>query len=132
MPQSFRDAITVTRQLGNPYQWIDSLCIVQDNPSDWKRESLKMGSIFELCICTIAVTDALNEDGRNCELFLPRDDDPLAINLCLPYNKTPLNELSRKFCKRYYHDFVWKYKWLAQPNSSTESKEDVLARDALA
>lgn len=122
MPQSFRDAIKVTRQLDIRYLWIDSLCIVQDDPSDWKRESLKMGTIFASCICTIAATDALNQDGRDCGLFLPRDDDPLAIDLCLPYNKTPLKELSRKCFKGDCQCFVWKYKWLAQPNSSIEEE----------
>lgn len=120
MPQTFRDAIAVTRQLDIRYLWIDSLCLVQDDPVDWKRESLNMGDIFESCICTIAATDALNEDGGDCGLFLSRDADPLAIDLCLPYDKTALNELSLKVFRRDDQVFVWKYKWLAQPDSSTE------------
>jgi hypothetical protein len=35
LPRSFQDAITVTRELGFRYIWIDALCIVQDSPRDW-------------------------------------------------------------------------------------------------
>lgn len=31
LPQTYRDAIMVTRALGYQYLWIDSLCIVQDD-----------------------------------------------------------------------------------------------------
>ncbi|KAL1614246.1 hypothetical protein SLS54_009896 [Diplodia seriata] len=35
LPRTFRDALAVTRQLGIPYLWIDSLCIIQDDKEDW-------------------------------------------------------------------------------------------------
>jgi Heterokaryon incompatibility protein (HET) len=47
MPATFRDAVTVTRDLGLRYLWIDSLCIIQDDDQDWEVESAKMGSIFD-------------------------------------------------------------------------------------
>ncbi|KAL0466199.1 heterokaryon incompatibility protein domain-containing protein [Neurospora intermedia] len=47
LPQTFADAVWVTRELGIRYLWIDSLCIVQDNASDWETESQKMGFIYE-------------------------------------------------------------------------------------
>jgi hypothetical protein len=31
LPQTFRDAITVTRAIGVQYLWIDFLCIIQDD-----------------------------------------------------------------------------------------------------
>ena len=34
LPQTFQDAIRLTRQLGLGYIWIDSLCIIQDSPQD--------------------------------------------------------------------------------------------------
>ncbi|KAE8452259.1 hypothetical protein EG329_000959 [Mollisiaceae sp. DMI_Dod_QoI] len=64
LPRSFRDAITVTRKLGFRYIWIDALCIVQDSPQDWQRESSKMGNVFKNAFLTIAVSaTAQSPDG---------------------------------------------------------------------
>ncbi|KAH9210956.1 heterokaryon incompatibility protein-domain-containing protein [Leptodontidium sp. 2 PMI_412] len=46
LPKSFQEAITVSRSLGLPYLWIDSLCIIQDSNSDWERESQHMQDIY--------------------------------------------------------------------------------------
>ncbi|KAN0077636.1 Heterokaryon incompatibility protein (HET) domain containing protein [Elaphomyces granulatus] len=42
LPQTFQDAVTVAREIGIEYLWIDSLCIIQDDSGDWKEESQKM------------------------------------------------------------------------------------------
>jgi hypothetical protein len=36
LPQTFQDAVVVTRSLGFQYLWIDSLCIIQDSFRDWE------------------------------------------------------------------------------------------------
>lgn len=54
MPKTYRDAVTVTRELGIRYLWIDSLCIVQDDPKDWEKEAASMASIYEGARLTIA------------------------------------------------------------------------------
>jgi hypothetical protein len=56
LPRTFQDAITVTRQLGIRFLWIDSLCIIQDDPEDWERESKRMEDVFSSAYCTIAAT----------------------------------------------------------------------------
>ncbi|KAF2094430.1 hypothetical protein NA57DRAFT_80239 [Rhizodiscina lignyota] len=38
LPKTFQDAILVTLHLWMQYIWIDSLCIIQDDPLDWDRE----------------------------------------------------------------------------------------------
>ncbi|CAH0037179.1 unnamed protein product, partial [Clonostachys rhizophaga] len=58
LPQNFRDAITVTRQLNKRYLWIDSLCIIQDDPSDWEREAKKMETVYTMAYCTLAASSA--------------------------------------------------------------------------
>lgn len=58
LPQSFQDAIIVSRGIGVPYLWIDSLCIIQDDKEDWETESAKMGHIFTSANCTIGATSA--------------------------------------------------------------------------
>lgn len=64
----FQDATRVTLELGIPYIWIDSLCIIQDsdNSQDWKEEAPKMGSVYGQAACGIAATGF--EKGR-AELF---------------------------------------------------------------
>lgn len=56
LPRNFRDAIHVARRLGISYIWIDSLCIIQDSPEDWLKESQEMYVIFSNAMCTIAST----------------------------------------------------------------------------
>ncbi|MCJ1397977.1 hypothetical protein MMC11_001173 [Xylographa trunciseda] len=62
LSQTFKDAIHVTRKLGVQFLWIDSLCIIQDSPQDWERQSALMGNIYMDAILTIAATDAANGD----------------------------------------------------------------------
>ncbi|KAI8712983.1 HET domain-containing protein [Fusarium sp. LHS14.1] len=45
LPATFRDAITITRNLGFQYLWIDSLCIVQDSPN-LEQELDNMGPVY--------------------------------------------------------------------------------------
>ena len=59
LPRTFQDAVTITRELGISYLWIDSLCI-QDSEQDWLYEARSMDRIFEGTICTIAAAGARN------------------------------------------------------------------------
>lgn len=60
--KTFQDAVKVTRGLGQRYLWIDSLCILQDDPDDWERESRRMETVFSLAYCVIAATAAEGTD----------------------------------------------------------------------
>jgi len=53
LPPTFRDAFKVARILKIRYLWIDSLCIVQDDPTDWQREAMKMGDIYQAAYITL-------------------------------------------------------------------------------
>lgn len=68
LPQTFQDAINVTRGLGQLYLWIDSLCIIQGEGGDWATEATKMEAVFKNAYYTIAATSA--EDST--EGFLNR------------------------------------------------------------
>ncbi|OCL07539.1 HET-domain-containing protein, partial [Glonium stellatum] len=72
LPKTFRDAITVTRELGVDYVWIDSLCIVQDDLQDWQTESAKMASIYRNALLTIAAT-ASPDGEKGCFFERPPD-----------------------------------------------------------
>lgn len=58
LPRSFQDAVIMTRNLGVRYLWIDSLCIVQDQVSDWEMESSKMTAYYSDAYLVIAADQA--------------------------------------------------------------------------
>jgi hypothetical protein len=78
LPQNFRDAVTITRKLGLRYVWIDSLCIIQDSPSDWEAEAARMSDVYKGSYLTVAATSAISShDG-----FLkrpPRTQQPVKV-----------------------------------------------------
>ncbi|KAF2813665.1 HET-domain-containing protein [Mytilinidion resinicola] len=70
MSKTFADAVSVTRKLHIRYIWIDSICIIQDDPEDWGREAALMHGVYQNAIITIAATHA--QDGA-AGLFAARD-----------------------------------------------------------
>jgi hypothetical protein len=64
LPQTYQDAIHLTRKLGIRFLWIDSLCILQDTLEDWETESGKMESVFASAYCTIAASPASAAHGN--------------------------------------------------------------------
>jgi hypothetical protein len=63
LPKNFQDAISVTRNLGIRYLWIDSLCILQDSLEDWKKESSAMRQVYANAICVISATASETSNG---------------------------------------------------------------------
>jgi hypothetical protein len=57
---TLNDAMSITRSLGIPYLWIDSLCIIQDGPG-YDAECARMGQIYENAAVVIAATGAAND-----------------------------------------------------------------------
>ncbi|KAF2740107.1 HET-domain-containing protein, partial [Polyplosphaeria fusca] len=70
LPQTFQDAILITRSLGERFLWIDSLCIIQDAIEDWRSESVQMCTIYQRAVVTIMAAHA-NGGGQGC--FVSRD-----------------------------------------------------------
>lgn len=56
LPKSFQDAVTLTRELGFRYLWIDALCIIQDNNDDWAKESALMTQVYHNAILMISAS----------------------------------------------------------------------------
>lgn len=64
LPNTFKDAAKMTRLLGFDHIWIDSLCIVQDDPTDWEEQSSLMASVYGNAELVIAASSASStEDG---------------------------------------------------------------------
>ena len=71
LPKNFADAVFVTRQLGLQYIWIDSLCIIQDSPSDWHKEAATMHQVYRFADVTIvAYVPFLEIPFRLCLSYL--------------------------------------------------------------
>jgi hypothetical protein len=63
LPKTFRDAVEIASRLGIRYLWIDSMCIVQDDPADWEREAKKMAAVYQNALVTIAATASSDSEG---------------------------------------------------------------------
>ncbi|KAF2805678.1 HET-domain-containing protein [Mytilinidion resinicola] len=71
LPQTFRDAVLVSRHLGHQYLWIDSLCIIQDSFADWEQEASTMGQVYQNSIFNIAASES---DVSSHGLFRQKDN----------------------------------------------------------
>lgn len=60
----FRDAISIVRSLGFRYLWIDALCIIQDDRSDWLAEASKMATVYSNAFVTISAAVSTSPDDR--------------------------------------------------------------------
>ena len=59
LPRTFQHIVDITRTFKNiNYLWIDSLCILQNSPSDWEQESLKMHEVYTNSVITFAAAQA--------------------------------------------------------------------------
>ncbi|KAH7110287.1 heterokaryon incompatibility protein-domain-containing protein [Dendryphion nanum] len=78
IPDVLRDAVTVSKHVGIGYIWIDALCIIQDDESDWVRESSAMSYVYHYAHLTIS---AASSDGCHTSfLGRPARGTPLVLN----------------------------------------------------
>ncbi|KAF2828919.1 hypothetical protein CC86DRAFT_347492 [Ophiobolus disseminans] len=61
LPQTFRDAISITRALKRPYLWIDSVCIIQGQDGDFEDEATTMEDVYSGAYCVLAACCAENQ-----------------------------------------------------------------------
>lgn len=67
LSKTFLDAVNITRELGQQYLWIDSLCIVQDDEEDWKKEAALMGDVYSSAFCTLSALSSMN-GSQGCRM----------------------------------------------------------------
>ncbi|KAF2846354.1 HET-domain-containing protein [Plenodomus tracheiphilus IPT5] len=94
LPKTFRDAIYISRRLGLDYIWIDSLCILQGNTEDWRREASLMGSVYGGSFVNIAAASAVNVH-EGCFLKSPNLVDGLRASITVNGSKLVREFLSR-------------------------------------
>ena len=111
LPKTFRDAVKVTKSLGLRYLWIDSLCIVQDDPKDLRTEVHTMENVFSFAYVTLSATSARDTvDGfiksrtqrqsYSVDILSPSGGDASKVYLCEPIDDfrrdVEHSELSRR------------------------------------
>lgn len=97
VPKTFQDAMIVAHRLGIPYLWIDTLCIIQDNLSDWDAEASNMAKVYTNSYLTIA---ALNSDDDARGFLHPRPFPYTTVKLKSPNGESAvayISEVSKKF-----------------------------------
>lgn len=64
LPQTFHDAVRTLRCLHIQFLWIDSLCIIQDDDRDWRKECKRMADIFKNSFFTLSALSSMDSsDG---------------------------------------------------------------------
>jgi len=74
-PSVILDAVVLTRAIGVRYLWVDSLCIIQDDASDWEREALAMATVYNRASLVISAT--LSQDSSYGIITSPGSQDPV-------------------------------------------------------
>ena len=60
LPKTSQDAVDLDRSLEVQYLWIDSLCIVQDDQTEWEVESANMANIYSRAFLVLSATASSN------------------------------------------------------------------------
>lgn len=63
LPQTITDAIEFSRRIGMRYLWVDTLCIVQDDPSDKCYLIQAMDNIYDIATVTYIAISGKNADA---------------------------------------------------------------------
>lgn len=127
LPKTFREAVVVTKALGFRYLWIDSLCIIQDDKSDWEREAITMGLVYARSCLTLAASDSTDCHGG---LFIPRDYAGYpTISIELPLTHPHPKRSSSRSLRNIGHETVsidWRKSKLC-PTSDLSSSSSLLS-----
>ncbi|KAK2730351.1 heterokaryon incompatibility protein [Colletotrichum kahawae] len=104
LPPLYQDAITITRSLGVRYLWIDSICIIQDEPqqTDWKKEVTRMGDVYANSMCNISALDC-----QDASYPIFRDRSAAALNSPVVETDVHGNGQTAHYLTR--DDYAWHY-----------------------
>ncbi|KAK3371099.1 heterokaryon incompatibility protein-domain-containing protein, partial [Lasiosphaeria ovina] len=136
LPRTIQDAITVTRKLSIDFLWVDSLCIIQDDPLEKARELGIMGTIYHNAYVVISAASAQTcEDGFLEDRSQPPEYIQVpfggdgSVNLTRsrttsgnggPFGAAPLDDrawayqefyLARRLLVFHVHEVMWSCAW---------------------
>ncbi|KAL8690679.1 MAG: hypothetical protein Q9218_003924 [Villophora microphyllina] len=64
LPNTIKDAISLTKNLGEQYLWVDSLCVTQDDPNDQAQQIAAMDLIYSSAVLTVAAASGDSADAH--------------------------------------------------------------------
>jgi hypothetical protein len=121
LPETFRQAMKFAARLPEVgYIWIDSLCIIQGDLTDWLEQSASMGEVYSNAFLNLSATAATDSSkglfaGRAPEILV---EDEVILNIAgLPgalsssQNLSPQFQNARKSVLQYLGTF-WPVRWL--------------------
>jgi hypothetical protein len=91
LPQTFRDAVRITKKLGLRYLWIDSLCILQDDYSDWEQEASRMADVYAKSYVTIAASASKDDSSGIFPTWQARSTHSAASPDAMSLGRTPIH-----------------------------------------
>jgi hypothetical protein len=99
LPKAFQDTALATKQLSPGLLWVNTLCILQDGPTDWHREAAAMASIYQNSHITITATTSENcnqglYSSLNPEYVAKELGHQIYFRSSLPY---PINDFSWQY-----------------------------------
>lgn len=93
LPQTLLDALSVCRALGVPYLWVDVLCIIQGDKSDWERESANMANVYSHSFLTVCAAQ-----GDSCQSGFLKRCPPSQVRI--PFHSSLDPSVSGKYSLR--------------------------------
>lgn len=110
LPATFKDAVKVTRKLGIPYLWIDSICIIQGSDGDWDEQAKLMEDVFSGAYCVIAATQASGTSDGFLKPPSPREFVALSDGLesCI-YVCEPIDDFDQHVAEADLNTRGWVY-----------------------
>ncbi|EXJ67951.1 uncharacterized protein A1O5_08565 [Cladophialophora psammophila CBS 110553] len=122
LPQTFKDVVTVARELSVRFVWIDSLCIVQDSALDWEVESRRMGEYYANSLLTLAAISASSSSGGLFSRRNPLELSPCPVAIKLPgsnsytfgFSKPSRVEDPSKRTDGFQRPPLWQRAWVLQ------------------
>ncbi|EAA26535.1 hypothetical protein NCU03484 [Neurospora crassa OR74A] len=112
LPETFQDAVVLTRKLGQRYLWIDSLCIIQDDENDWAQEASTMVDVYTQSYCTLAALSSGDSTAGLCKKDQTNPDMLIDISVDDGHNE-PFN--GRLVSKPNVWDSEYDGWWISEP-----------------
>jgi hypothetical protein len=112
LPKTFKDAVRVVRALGLRYLWIDSLCIVQDDLEDWRREAGRMADIYRNAHFVLAASRSASDqegflDTRQAPVVVNLPSNPPGCEFSLNLQSSPVPDNARPFDGEPLNQRAW-------------------------